>query len=75
MKPLNMRGTTTRTGDIAKYDERVAMLDGVAAQLGLGSAHGVGHAWEIRWGEKLEDLWPAIEEVAEMLIHGEKVNH
>jgi len=45
-------------GATAKYDERVAMLDGVAAQLGLGSAQGAGHAWEFGRGDELKTCGP-----------------
>ncbi|MEO3757065.1 hypothetical protein ABGB19_02080 [Mycobacterium sp. B14F4] len=59
-------------GDTAKYEGRVAALEAVAAQLGLGH---VGRAWEVGWAYELDDLLPAIEAVAAMLIRGEEVTH
>jgi hypothetical protein len=59
-------------GDAAKYEHRVAMLNGVAAQLGFSR---VGCDWEVQWVDKLEPLWPAICEIAAMLIDGQPVTH
>lgn len=59
-------------GDTEKYDNRVAVLDGVAAQLGFSR---VGRAWELEWADELELLWPAVCEVAAMLVRGEAVTH
>jgi hypothetical protein len=47
------------------------MLEAFAAQLGFGSC--VGRFWEAEWGDELDDLWPAIEAVAAMLVSGETV--
>jgi hypothetical protein len=59
-------------GDTAKYEYRVAMLEGVAAQLGFSR---VGRAWEDEWFDGLEPLRPAVREVAALLIDGDSVTH
>jgi hypothetical protein len=53
--------------DSAKYEDRISTVDGIATQLGLGP---VGRAWEICWHDELCELWPAICEVAALLIDG-----
>jgi hypothetical protein len=59
-------------GDTDKYEKRVAELEGYAAELGFSR---IGRAWECNWNNELEDLWPAIREVAEMLLDGQPVTH
>jgi hypothetical protein len=57
-----------------KYWDHVAVLDGVGAALGF-SRIGIARAWEVEWDDELEDLLPAIHEVAELLIDGHHVTH
>ncbi len=59
-------------GDTAKYQARVEILETVAAQLGFGR---VGPRWEIDWDEELTELWPAICDIAALLIDGKPVSH
>jgi hypothetical protein len=59
-------------GDADKYESRVAMLDGVAAQLGFSR---VGRAWEAQWVDELDPLWSAVCEVAALLVNGQSVTH
>jgi hypothetical protein len=59
-------------GDTDKYENRVAELDSVAAKLGFSL---VDRAWEAEWADELEPLWPAVCEVATMLVNGQCVTH
>jgi hypothetical protein len=59
-------------GDTAKYEGRVDTLTDVARQLGFGS---VGRAWELEWSEERESLWPAVCEIAALLIDYQPVIH
>jgi hypothetical protein len=59
-------------GDTDKYEARVEMLSAVATQLGFPT---IGRAWEAKWIDELEDLWPAVCEVAVMLLDGQPVTH
>jgi hypothetical protein len=59
-------------GDTDKYEKRVGELEVYAAELGFSR---VGRAWELGWYDELEDLWPAICEVAVMLLDGHSVTH
>ncbi|MCZ0731865.1 hypothetical protein [Mycolicibacterium iranicum] len=59
-------------GDADKYAGRVQELDDAAAHLGF---HFVGRSWEFDWSDELEELWPAICEVAALLIDGKTVTH
>jgi hypothetical protein len=65
-------------GDQAKYENIVGQLEGVAAMLGLVGSYGgeaVGRAWENDWRDELEQLWPAVREIAAMLVDGTEVTH
>ena len=59
-------------GDAARYEARVEMLTGAAAQHGFPA---VGRAWEADWADELDGLWPAVCEVAALLIDGQPVTH
>ena len=59
-------------GDTARYQGRIDELESVAAQLGFDS---VGAAWERQWSDELEDLWPAVCDVADLLLDGITVTH
>ena len=60
-------------GDAAYYATLCEPVWEAARQAGLG--HRVGPDWEIDWDAELEALWPAIREVAAMLLAGETVTH
>jgi hypothetical protein len=65
-------------GDQAKYENIVGQLEGVAATLGLVGIYGgeaVGRAWENDWRDELEQLWPAVREIAAKLLDGTEVTH
>ena len=61
-------------GDSEKYEARVDALVDAAAALGfpIGRLH---HSWEYGWAEELEALWPAVCDVAALLIDGQAVTH
>ena len=59
-------------GDTDKYENRIAMLEAAADQLGFSR---VGRAWELDWSDRLGTLWPAIRGVAAMLVDGQPVTH
>jgi hypothetical protein len=60
-------------GDAATYEDRVELLTQAAAQLGFPLAR--VRAWEFEWVDELEPLWPAVCEVAALLIDGQAVTH
>lgn len=59
-------------GATARYEARVQKLSAIASEMGLSP---VGHVWEDDWIEELESLWPAVCEVAAMLIEDKRVTH
>lgn len=59
-------------GDQAKYDAVVERLQATAEALGLAP---IGAAWESDWCEELDELWPAVVAVAQLLIDGLDVGH
>jgi hypothetical protein len=59
-------------GDTDEYESRVEMLTEYAEELGLSP---IRRAWESMWAEELELLWPAVCEVAVMLLGGQQVTH
>jgi hypothetical protein len=59
-------------GDAAKYGERVKLFTAATAHLGFPVGAPV---WEWDWCEELEMWWPAICEVAALLIDGKPVTH
>ena len=59
-------------GDAAKYEDRVSILSGAAAQLGFPT---IGRAWEWQWSNEFEPLWPVVCQVAALLIDGQPVTH
>jgi hypothetical protein len=59
-------------GDTDKYESRVDLLDAAAAEFGFNP---IGRAWEAAWADELEGSWPAICEVAALLIDGHPVSH
>jgi hypothetical protein len=59
-------------GDADKYEARVEMLSAAARLLGFPA---IGRAWESEWIDELEPLWPAVCEVAAMLLDGQPVSH
>ena len=61
-------------GDGAKYRARVEKLTLAAAQLGFPSV-GRYCPWEYEWTQELDLLWPAVCEVAALLIDGQPVTH
>jgi len=61
-------------GDRAKYRARVEKLTRAAAQLGFPSV-GRYCPWEYEWTQELDLLWPAVCEVAALLIDGQLVTH
>jgi hypothetical protein len=56
-------------GDTAKYESRVEEL---AARFGSDPDE---RAWEAQWHDQLQPLWPAVCEVAAMLVNGQLVTH
>ncbi|KUH90619.1 hypothetical protein [Mycobacterium sp. IS-1556] len=58
--------------DREKYDARVEPLQTAAAELGFPLPW---LPWESEWCDELEELWPAIEQVAALLIDGQPVDH
>ena len=59
-------------GDGAKYEGRIETLTNIAADLGFSV---IARVWESEWIEELDELWPAVCEVAESLLAGETVTH
>ena len=70
---LDAAWTNSDDGDGAYYAELCEPVWEAARQAGLG--HRVGPDWEIDWDAELEALWPAIREVAAMLLAGEMATH
>ena len=60
-------------GDEAKYSYIVTQLAEVSTVVGL-PLHGT-RPWELQWGDELEELWPAVSEVARLLLDGQTVTH
>lgn len=60
-------------GDTVRYQDRVDELQSLAMQ--LGGFCSVGAVWEWHWSNELDELWPAICEVAALLIGGRTVTH
>lgn len=56
-------------GDAIKYDSRIDELC-----LRYGSSP-IERAWEVEWVDDLDPLWPAVCEVAAMLVDGQSVTH
>ncbi|WP_207548477.1 hypothetical protein [Mycobacterium mantenii] len=59
-------------GDTDKYESRIEMLCALAEMLGFGP---VGRVWEGAWLDELDVLWPAVCEIAALLIDGKPVTH
>jgi hypothetical protein len=59
-------------GIAGRFETHVALLNGVAAQLGYSR---VGRAWKVKWDDELSPLYPAMREIAELLIDGHSVTH
>ena len=59
-------------GDTVKYEARVSLLSAAAAQLGFPI---IGRDWEVDWAAELEPLWPAVCQVAALLIDNQSVTH
>ncbi|QLL08992.1 hypothetical protein [Mycobacterium vicinigordonae] len=60
-------------GDGAKYDGVVEQLKSFSATVGVPL--GWERPWEYHWINELEPLWPAVCEIAAMLIDGQTVVH
>jgi len=59
-------------GDGEKYESFVGALETFGSQFGFYS---IGRSWQLDWSDELETIWPAIQEIAALLIAGETVTH
>lgn len=70
---LDAAWNNSSDGDLDKYEQRLEMLSVTSEGIGLPLGH--DQPWVPRWLDELEPLWPAICEVAALLIDGQTVTH
>ena len=74
-------GGDSYNGDAVSYEGLVRQLSGMASwpELGYDDAPmgytEPGRYWEARWNDELDELWPAIREVAALLLDGTECSH